>query len=163
MGDRWQLPVVGESRNVPPAQRLLRDGGICSIFWRLADGTPVICAMPTDEPHDHRQPLVCSCCTWPIPTGECGRCQNGDCVGGERETQHVAEAQARKQRARVPDERALRWGEDASRLYDALRQYEDEHPDDAPCLDAAMKAAGEAWREWYRKASVVTSHEPIGA
>lgn len=43
-------------RNIPAAQRFLRDGGICSCFYRLNDGTPVICAMPSDEPHDHRQP-----------------------------------------------------------------------------------------------------------
>lgn len=53
---RWSLPVDAFGF-LPAAQRLLRDGDICSCFWRLSDGTPVICAMAADEPHEHRQPL----------------------------------------------------------------------------------------------------------
>lgn len=55
--ERRRMPVEGETRNIPSAQRLLREGGICSAFWRLNDGTPVICAMEQGEPHEHRQPV----------------------------------------------------------------------------------------------------------
>lgn len=47
---------VSQRRNVPPAQRLLREGGICSCYWRLPGGRPVLCGLPSDEPHDHFLP-----------------------------------------------------------------------------------------------------------
>ena len=53
---RHRMPVYTGTRNIPEAQRLLRQGDICSVFWRLTDGTPVLCAMPEDEQHEHRQP-----------------------------------------------------------------------------------------------------------
>lgn len=66
--DKRMLPVVDEGgvRNVPAAQRLLREGGLCSAFWRLPDGQPVICAMPSDVPHDHALDVLA---LPPEPTG----------------------------------------------------------------------------------------------
>ena len=51
----FDFPVLpeGGDRTIPPAQRLLREGGICSCFYRMSDGTPVICAMPRDIQHGH--------------------------------------------------------------------------------------------------------------
>lgn len=43
----------GEIRNIPPAQRLLREGGICSCYWRLPDGRPVLCGLGINEDHVH--------------------------------------------------------------------------------------------------------------
>lgn len=41
----------------------------------------------------------CPCCDWPTPTGACGRCWNGDCVGGKDEVRHVAAARRRSGRS----------------------------------------------------------------
>ena len=40
-------------RNVPPAQRLLREGGLCSCYYRLPGNVPVLCALDGEPWHLH--------------------------------------------------------------------------------------------------------------
>ncbi len=48
---------LGEVRNIPPAQRLLREGDLCSCLWRLPNGRRVLCLEPLDSKHDHVLPM----------------------------------------------------------------------------------------------------------